>query len=292
MGLWQLKLLFKLELLGSGGVELSKFDVKDQLDNVLYRAYNLLSDVLFNLNSDLKKIVSGNSIFENTHRGERCFILGTGPSLDRLEEAELSVVNENVVFGVNSLYKSRVGKLVAPRYYTLVDNLYWGSWSGTFADVSEAYKNSPPIFITDPRARHILAATTDAQTALYVHAKKYPVACVDSDLSRNVFATMNVVSNSILAAMYLGFKEIYLLGCDYNAFCTQGHGHCYDDSHEVSQYEYSLAFYLKYYHLTTEFHYLIARLALEKGVKVVNLTPGSLLDAYPRKDFKDCVQSW
>lgn len=267
---------------------MSKFDVKDQIDSMLYRTYNLLSDILFSLNSETKKLVSSNSVFENIHEGQRCFILGTGPSLDRLEESELALVNESVVFGVNSLYKSRVGKLVAPRYYTLVDNLYWESWSGAFEDVARVYKASPPIFITDPRARHIAAATANSKVPLYIHAKKYPVGRVDSDLSHNVFATMNVVSNTILAAMYLGFKEVYLLGCDYNAFCTQGHGHCYDDGHETSQYEYSLAFYLKYYHLTTEFHYLIARLALKQGVKVINLTPGSLLDAYPRKRFQDC----
>jgi hypothetical protein len=96
---------------------------------------------------------------------------------------------------------------------------------------------------------------------------------------------MNVVSYSILAAIYMGFKKINLLGCDYNAFCTAGVGHAYDDKSELSGSTYNLGFYLKYYHLTTEFHYLIAQLAKERGVEVVNMTPGSLLDAYVRADF-------
>lgn len=268
---------------------MSKFDVKDQIDNVIYRAYNVLADVIFNVRLDSKKLISQNSRFKNIHQGERCFILGTGPSLDKLEEAELSVVNRSVVFGVNSLYKSRVGKLVMPLYYTLVDNLYWESWSGAFADVSEVYKSSPPTFITDLRARHILTSTSDVANPLYIYAKKYPINRVDSDFSRNVFATMNVVSNTILVAMYMGFKDIYLLGCDYNAFCTQGKGHCYDDKQELSSIRYDLAFYLKYYHLTTQFHYLIARLAREQGVNIINFTPGSLLDAYPRKPFDEYI---
>ena len=80
----------------------------------------------------------------------------------------------------------------------------------------------------------------------------------------------------------MGFKNIYLLGCDYNAFCTAGKGHAYDDKSELAQTDYNLAFYLKFYWITTEVHYLIAKLAKKRGVNIINLTPGSLLDAYPR----------
>lgn len=266
---------------------MSKFDLKDKLDNFLYRAYNLLSDGIFFFNFKVKRLVKQNRSFASTHSG-RCFILGTGPSLVALTQEELQHINAHTVFGVNSLYKSAVGRAVLPDYYVLIDNLYWTEWSGTFSEVRASYANRPPIFITDVRAREFAAADPGEKKPLFIHAKKYPAERMDSDLARNVYAPMNVVSNAILSAIYMGFEEVFLLGCDYNAFCTQGQGHCYDDNSEVSQVNYNLAFYLKYYHLTTEFHYLIAKLALEKGVKVVNLTPGSLLDAYPRKNFRDC----
>lgn len=265
---------------------MSKFDLKDKLDNFLYRVYNVLSDGIFFFNFKVRRLVKRNRIFAATHSG-RCFILGTGPSLGALTEDELQHINAHAVFGVNSLYKSAVGRAVSPDYYVLVDNLYWTEWSETFSEVRAVYANDPPVFITDVRAREFAAAGAGEKEPIFIHAKKYPVERMDSDLARNVYAPMNVVSNAILAAIYMGFEEIFLLGCDYNAFCTQGQGHCYDDDSEVSQVNYNLAFYLKYYHLTTEFHYLIAKLAVGRGVKVVNLTPGSLLDAYPRKDFKD-----
>lgn len=267
---------------------MSKFDIKDKLDNFLYRAYNVVSDGMFFFDFKVRNLVRRNRFFASTHSG-RCFILGTGPSLGSLTNEELQYVNSHTVFGVNSLYKSAVGRAVSPDYYVLIDNLYWTEWSGAFSEVRAVYANDPPVFITDVRARDFAAAGPGEKEPLFIYAKKYPFEKMDSDLARNVFAPMNVVSNAIISAIYMGFEEIFLLGCDYNAFCTQGQGHCYDDGSEVAQVNYNLAFYLKYYHLTTEFHYLIAKLAVEQGVKVVNLTPGSLLDAYPRKKFQDCL---
>ena len=56
----------------------------------------------------------------------------------------------------------------------------------------------------------------------------------------------------------------------------------YDDDKEVSQVNYNLAFYLKFYAICTEFHYLVSKYAKKRGVKIINLNPNSLLDAYPK----------
>ena len=170
-----------------------------------------------------------------------------------------------------------------------MDNLYWEQWNGTFSEVSSKYQESPPIFITDVRAKSLVDGLERNVPTIYIHSKKYPVKRMSSDLDRNIYAAMNVVAYSILSAMYMGFREIYLLGCDYNAFCTAGKGHCYDDEEEIAGFNYNLAFYLKFYWITTEFHYLIAKLAKEKQIKVVNVTPGSLLDAYPRTTLENVL---
>lgn len=207
--------------------------------------------------------------------------MGTGPSLSQIPPQELELLKNEIIFGVNSLYKSKIGSSIHPDYYALMDNLYWEQWSNTFTEVLETYSEEPPVFITDIRSKHLIDALKIGKDTLYIHSKKYPIGRVSELIDENVYAVMNVVSYSILTAIYMGFKEVYLLGCDYNAFSTAGKGHCYDDKSEVSQTNYNLAFYLKFYWLTTEFHYLIAKLAKQKGVRLVNLTPNSLLDAYP-----------
>lgn len=261
---------------------MSKFDIKDRIDETLYSLYNFASDLAFRV-SPVRKIVSQNARYRNVHAGQRCFIVGTGPSLNQLADEHLIRLKDEVVFGVNSLYKSTIGASLRPRYYTLMDNLYWEQWSSTFAEVSAQYPDRVPVFITDVRAKGLVDALPGDHQALYIHSKKYPTREMSADIDSNIYAAMNVISYSILTAIHMGFSEIYLLGCDYSAFCTAGKGHCYDDESEVAQVNYNLAFYLRFYWITTEFHYLIAKLAKKKNVKVVNLTPNSLLDAYPRQ---------
>lgn len=270
---------------------MSKFDLKDSLDKALFYTYNIASDFIFSFKFKSKRILKKNLQYKNTHTGKDCYILGTGPSLSKLSESEMKHLSQSVTFGVNSFYKSPIAKIIRPQYYALMDNLYWMEWSHTFSDILKLYPDSPPTFITDLRSKPILDSLNIKANPLYIHAKKYPTHQMSSELDQNIFGAMNVVSFSILAAMYMGFKNIYVLGCDYNAFCQGGSGHCYDDKDELTQSNYNLAFYLKFYWITTEFHYLIAKLAKASGVNVINLTPNSLLDAYPRASFESVLTS-
>lgn len=266
---------------------MSKFDIKDKVDRAIYSSYNLASDLLFFLKFRAKQVLKENLLYKDKHKGERCFILGTGPSLNSLSDCQVDALHREIVFGANSLYKAEVVSTVVPKYYALLDNLYWTQWSHTFAEIMERYRTNPPIFITDLRATDLAKKANPLGRHIYVHSKKYPVKEMSAELDTNIYGAMNVISYSILAAIYMGFKEVYLLGCDYNAFCTAGKGHAYNDKSEVNQSNYNLGFYLKFYWITTEFHYLIAKLAREKGVAVVNLTPGTLLDAYDRRPIGD-----
>ena len=268
---------------------MSKFDIKDQLDKLIYGLYNFGSELKYNIDFNSKRAIKKNIKFKDVHAGERCFILGTGPSLKLLTAQQRESLRKETLFGVNSLYKSDIGRELSPKYYVLMDNLYWEQWSSTFTEVSNQYKDCPPIFITDLRAKYLVESLPVKNQAVYIYSKKYPVNQMSADIDENIYAAMNVISYSILSAIYMGFREIYLLGCDYSAFCTAGKGHCYDDESEISQSNYNLAFYLRFYWITTEFHYLIAKLAKEKGVKVVNLTQNSLLDAYPRLSVSDTL---
>lgn len=263
---------------------MNKFIIKDNVDKQIYAVYNVISDVIFSVNFRVKNLLKKNSDYKNIHAGGRCFLLGTGPSLNDLSIQQIEKLKSEITFGVNSLYKSKVTSVISPTYYALVDSVYWEGLSFTFKEVGERYKSIPPIFLADVRSKKIIDNLELKNEVIYIYAKKYPTHKMSSELSKNMFGAMNVISYSILAAIYMGFKEIYLLGCDYNFFCEQGNWHCYDDKEEMKSESNNLAYYLKYYNLTTEFHYLIAKLAAEKGVKITNLTKVSILDAYPRRD--------
>jgi hypothetical protein len=261
---------------------MNKFDLKDKLDKCVYKAYNVLSTILYAMDYQSRRLIRKNQAFKDIHKDDRCFILGTGPSLNLISQDEREKLKAEVLFGVNSYHLSDIASTLVPTYYALLDDLYWKDWSHLFGEVNERFSDKPPTFITDPRARGLVEGLKMRKSPVYVYAKRYPIDSISDDITSNNYATMNVVSSCILVAAYMGFKEIYLLGCDYNTFCNAGTGHCYNDKKQLEGISYNLAYFLKYYWITTEFHYLIAQFAKMKGIKVVNLTPCSLLDAYPQ----------
>jgi hypothetical protein len=268
---------------------MSKFNYKEKLDDFIYRFFNLLSEIYFFFQFKTKAVVRRNSKFQDLHKGERCFILATGPSLNTLTADNIINLKEEVLFAVNSIYKSEIVKDLIPKYYSLFDNLYWAKESKVFNEIKYHYGDSKPTFITDYRTRPIIEELGIDKQPIYMYSKKFPVNKMNSNINRNMYISMNVVSGTILAAIYMGFKEINLLGCDYSSFLDLKEGHCYNDEDEKEYHTENLGFYLKYYHLTTKFHYLIAKHAKEKGVNIINITPGSFLDAYPKKDISQVL---
>lgn len=267
---------------------MSFFDIQENINRKLYGAFNIASDIVFNFNKNLINKLKINEKYRNVHKGDRCFIVATGPSINKLNPKIVNMLESEIIFGVNSLYKSNVCKNILPKYYTLMDNLYWDKSSFTFSDICSKYENSPPTFITDVRASNFIPKDINH---ILLYAKNYPVEKIKYDISKNISITMNVVGYSIVSAMFMGFERIYLLGCDYSLFCSPINNHCYDDREEMDKSDIrNLSFYLKYYHLTTEFHYLIARTAKNNGICIENLTDGSLLDAYPRNRAEDVLK--
>lgn len=262
------------------------FDIKNLLDSNIYRAYNFAADFKFHLNIRTKKVLGRNEIFKDIHHGESCFIIGTGPSINSLTPNEINSLKNKTTIFVNSAYKADILNSIIPTYYSLFDNNYWGLSSCAFKDIADKYELKPPIFLTDFRAK-ALASSANGKLNLYAYAKNYPINSLRCDPCSNMSITMNVLSTSILLCMYMGFRQIYLLGCDFNSFCSPGVMHCYDDDEETATLkQYKLSYYLWQYSVTAEFHYLISILAKEMGVSVINITSGSLLDAYPIMDRK------
>jgi len=264
---------------------LNKLELKKRANIIVDHTFSAKEYFIYSISPNIKKEIVKNKYHKDIHKGKCCFILGTGPSLSKINATHINKLKNEVLFCVNSFYKSTIGSQLTPNYYVLIDPLYWTDWSFTFKEIVNKYSHQQPIFIADFLAKKMLddLNITKKENRILTYSRKKWVDRVDENLDTLLYDLMNVVSHAIISAIYMGFKEIYLLGCDYSAFCNHGRGHCYDDSQELSDTNYNLSFYLKLYHLTTEAHYLIAKLAKEKGVEIINLTEGSLLDAYPRK---------
>jgi len=123
---------------------------------------------------------------------------------------------------------------------------------------------------------------------------------VDFDFTkpRNVGMTTGSTI-AIPLAIYLGFKEIYLIGFDCNWLANTGASYHFYDSHEqFPEFDsiandnrgYGYESFLKIILREFESHRLIRSKAEASGVHIFNATEGGLLDTYPRVNYSDVVR--
>ncbi|MEA4821533.1 MAG: 6-hydroxymethylpterin diphosphokinase MptE-like protein [Erysipelotrichales bacterium] len=258
---------------------MSKFDTMEQFDNVIYSLYNFYSSIVFKLSSH--KYVSKNYQFKNKYKNKRCFILGNGPSLN---VSDLKKIQNEYTFCVNYFYKSQLSNYINPSFYVLYDGNFYDKNIKDFIECKTKYDKSI-FFMRDNALIKYKHEFLKLDNIFYQHAKHFQNGdkC-NIDLTKNISAPVNVVVAAIQIALYMGFSEIYLLGCDFNSFASREELHFYKDTAEKTI---SLADELKFYSLVAKHHYSLEKLSKEIGSKIINLTKNSLLDAYEFGNIND-----
>ncbi|MBS3972460.1 MAG: DUF115 domain-containing protein [Erysipelotrichia bacterium] len=260
---------------------MSKILLKEKLDNSIYRTYNRISKIQF-IFSKYREIVKENKKFHNIHQGKRCFILGTGPSL---REVSPELLKDEILFGVNFLYNSDFLDGITPSYYCLYDQIF----HTTHIEETKRLINLFPetIFFMRTKAYKNIKEKMEANSNIHFqHCNLYQFKdFIEVDMDKSITAPFNVLLGCIQTAIYMGFSEIYLLGSDFNSFATPKVLHFYDMKN-VSLRNRSLGDELKEYSTVSFHHYALQKYANSKGIKIMNLTEDSLLDAYPKEKLE------
>lgn len=266
---------------------MSKYEIKEMIDNLIFSTFNLISQISFSV-SRSKTLVKKNDVFKNKHAGERCLILGTGPSLS---DVDLSFIKDEIIFGVNFLYKSDIIKQIKPQYYCLYDEIFHGKNIDDTRDVFDKLPETT-FFVRTKTFKNferngLLRNNVYFQSCNVFQHGDY----IKVDMTKNMTAPYNVVLGCIQTAIYMGFKEIYLLGCDYNSFAALKVEHFYDDKNQDAPSRHmSLGYEMKFYTMVTYHHYALEKYAKKNNIKIYNVTNNSLLDAYERKNYLDVFQ--
>lgn len=150
--------------------------------------------------------------------GKRCFIVCTGPSLNY---HDLDLIKQEYCFGMNSIVKVFNETEWRPYFYGIQDfNVYEKMRQYLIDDKINSEINT--IFVSDDIAKKF----NDIPKGSYIYplnyygheyfdyGKKKPMFKFSDDISKNVYDGYSVTYSLIQIAYYLGFKEIYLLGCD------------------------------------------------------------------------------
>ncbi len=147
--------------------------------------------------------------FHNRHQGERCFILGNGPSLARMD---LSPLRNEITFGLNRIYLlfDRLGFL--PTYYVCVNELVLTQ----FADDIQQLRM--PKFL-NWNCRHCFDGSDS--TLNFIRMRLSLSDGVQTDATRPLYGGGTVTFAALQLAYFMGFQTVVLVGVDHR-FVSRG----------------------------------------------------------------------
>ncbi len=214
----------------------------------------------------------------DTHRGERCFIIGNGPSLRNLD---LSHLKGESTFGVNRIYLAFPEWGFPTTWYLSMNDL-------VIEQCAQDIRALPmPKFLA--WRSHARIQPTDDMQFLYT---SYTGPKFAGDVAGRVWEGATVTYVALQLAFHMGFQKAILIGVDHN-FTTQGPANATvvsqgDDPNHFNPGYFGKGFRWQLPDLdTSERAY---RLALEgyrrAGREVVDATLGGKLQVFPKVDYE------
>lgn len=217
--------------------------------------------------------------YHNRHLGERCFIIGNGPSL---KQTDLSKLKGEITFGMNRIYLAFDQMGFTPTYYVSVNDLVIEQC------LQDILALPMPKFLSW-RSRRFFTNPPDERT-IFLHTT-YTGPKFATDVRGRLWEGATVTYVALQLAYYMGFEQVILIGVDHN-FSTQGK----PNTTVVSQGEDRDHFHANYFGKgfrwqlpdleTSERAYQMAREAFERaGRDVLDATIGGKLQVFPKVDY-------
>lgn len=241
-------------------------------------------------------------------RGDRpLYIMGNGPSLRTNLDNNLELLERSDTLAVNFAANTPEFRIVRPKYYVLADPHFFRNISDkNVAALSESLKavDWRMTLFVPAKSRRSVARMID-NPMVSVEGFNFLAAEGWKWLEQFMFRLRlgmprprNVLIPSIMIGIWLGYKKIYILGADHSWLKTLDvdsdnrvvsvQPHFYkEDSHEVERINRTyldLKLHQVLESMTIAFasYHKINAYASKCGITVINATPGSFIDAFPR----------
>lgn len=157
---------------------------------------------------EFQQIVENLRRFKDIHKGQRCFIIGTGPSLT---VEDLEKLKGEICFGSNRIFEIYPKTDWRPTYYMNQDLKLIEKYTNEIAALKADAKFLPVDAIK------YFEESTDIDYFILKHKEFFPNKAEFSvDLCRFLGQGFTVTYGAIQMAYWMGFSEVYLLGIDHN----------------------------------------------------------------------------
>lgn len=267
-----------------------------------------LDNTLATIKSCVKQVVEKSAKINPANSAtNQLIILGNGPSLRTNLDNDLDLLRSADTLAVNFAANTPEFSEIQPTYYLLADPHFFDK-AGEDPNVGRLIENLNSI--TFPMTLYVPAGARKADSYFHNHnltVKHFSFTAVEGytwfenammNSHRGMPRPRNVLIPSIMVGIWLGYKEIYLLGADHSWLKTlsvndrnevvsiQPHFYKEDSReqqrvnevyvnrqlHEVLE---SMMIAFKSYHRIREY-------ADRCGTQIFNSTPGSMIDAFER----------
>ncbi len=253
---------------------------------------------------DYLKELSENTSLHNKYQGQRCFLLGSGNSI---KQEDLAPLQNEHLFALNNFH-------VHPQFRSIFtgegDKFYFiapihppqteAEWVDWIQGIEQNVPSHAHFIFGLNRNRYNLKYLINQHGLLkgrginwYFSGSKHREGdAIDIDLTCSIIGAEAVSVYAIIAALYMGFSEIYLLGMDHDYFL-------YDNEEEMRMYAkaphqqdelartFGDAFYrkelLRQYEIFTKYQDLNQQFP----GRIFNAGQGGLLRIFQRVRFQD-----
>lgn len=262
-------------------------------------------------NGTVYKLLKENGKYKNKYTGKKCFILGNGPSL---KDVDFNILKDECVFTMNFLTKyERFGEL-NPKFHLMIDGACFGlrkNVTGTAQETVDAINMLPsqtqliiPVNAYDFIKRKKYKLNGNREIVYVDIGSPFVNGYRTIDMQYKIPGFRTVLQYAIAVAIYMGFKEIYLLGCDGTIIVhmlndrvgeknTIIHVYGNDEAQnrrtkQVNKNIRMDALLYDQYCIFNDYKKLVEE-CKRRGVKLYNLTELSLIDSVPRKSLNEIL---
>ncbi len=225
---------------------------------------------------------------KGAYQGQRCFIVGNGPSLT---EHDVKRLAGEYTFAMNRIFPMIARTGFSPSFYMAVDEDFIRREHEQIRRLNCPFKfiNSSACPRTIPERVYPVFINSDVP----VDKAGYIKQTISTRVEEGFSLSYSVACYCIELAIYLGFTEIYLLGIDHNfPKMADSRGRTIRNPSAKEHYDggsYADGNVIFYRDAVTSCYEAYARYAAKHGISIVNLTRGGKLEVFPREDFEQIL---
>jgi hypothetical protein len=257
-----------------------------------------------------RKEIIRNVIFNNKHKGKRCFIVANGPSL---KNQDLSFLKNEINIATNTIWKHPLMKVWRPTYYCTAHtepfydtekDLGVGFENPTVKEGREYFKNIREIlydsiyFIPyhgyEGNKKLGLLPTERTFYTAFLPYPLYEMMPEFPNLTHGLPTVQDSSQYAIMLALAMGCSTIYLLGCDHDWFVNLGVEKLFFEGSPVSENgkkfdssKIPMIDNMWFAWVLWRGHIALRKMAEKFGVEIINATGGGVLDVYKTAKYED-----